>query len=374
MREVEGDRLAGDEIVGHRPRRCCSSWRLTLLGWPRGPGRLRGSPSGDWDRLEEPLRAASPDRCRGRRDPGPVPARGHASSLVRSTTPDPRSSPTSRCSWRGRGPARPGPGHGLVGRRPVLRPVLPAALYRMRWWWITVLVVDVLLAVVMGWWLLEHSIESSLASRSRSAARRERLRELLQRVRRRPFALRVWTNNFWLSALCIASGVFLPAGPLHALHEHAQPGGRRLDHGAARPGGALRPHRPPRAPRADLPLRGGRGGLRLFWSWVSPVLARAPRPSVPRAAALGTALGLVVLLLLCGVIEAFVTPSPPTCAVGIGVLAEAAFFTYVHRRPVGPPARRERRRRRGRAGLRGAGRRLSRVRRRQSSPRLLSSR
>ena len=45
------------------------------------------------------------------------------------------------------------------------------------------------------------------------------------------------------------------------------------------------------------------------------------------------AIGLVVVLLVTGVIEAFVTPSPlPTWArVGIGVLAEAVFFAYVIR-------------------------------------------
>ena len=43
------------------------------------------------------------------------------------------------------------------------------------------------------------------------------------------------------------------------------------------------------------------------------------------------ALGLVAVLLVSGVIEAFVTPSPlPIGArVGIGIVAEAAFFAYV---------------------------------------------
>ena len=47
--------------------------------------------------------------------------------------------------------------------------------------------------------------------------------------------------------------------------------------------------------------------------------------------AVGVALGLVVVLLLCGVIEAFVTPSPlPTWArIGIGVTAWTLFMAYV---------------------------------------------
>ncbi|MEZ5097400.1 MAG: hypothetical protein R2731_15670 [Nocardioides sp.] len=43
------------------------------------------------------------------------------------------------------------------------------------------------------------------------------------------------------------------------------------------------------------------------------------------------AIGLVAVLFVSGLIEAFVTPSPlPTFArVGIGILAEATFLTYV---------------------------------------------
>ena len=46
---------------------------------------------------------------------------------------------------------------------------------------------------------------------------------------------------------------------------------------------------------------------------------------------MAVALGLVVVLAVSGVVEAFVTPSPlPTWArVSIGVLVEVAFLTYV---------------------------------------------
>jgi uncharacterized membrane protein SpoIIM required for sporulation len=48
-------------------------------------------------------------------------------------------------------------------------------------------------------------------------------------------------------------------------------------------------------------------------------------------AAAALALGLVAVLFVSGVIEAFVTPSPlPTWArLGIGVIAEVAFISYV---------------------------------------------
>jgi uncharacterized membrane protein SpoIIM required for sporulation len=73
-------------------------------------------------------------------------------------------------------------------------------------------------------------------------------------------------------------------------------------------------------------------GLRLGWTVIDP----GPRR---RAAALGeegraaitVALGLVGVLLISGIIEAFVTPSPlPTAArIAIGCVVEFAFLGYV---------------------------------------------
>ena len=73
-------------------------------------------------------------------------------------------------------------------------------------------------------------------------------------------------------------------------------------------------------------------GLRLFWAWVDPG-ARTRVQSVAHEgrSAAAVALGLVLVLLVSGVIEAFVTPSglPTWARIGIGVVAEAAFFAYV---------------------------------------------
>jgi uncharacterized membrane protein SpoIIM required for sporulation len=72
-------------------------------------------------------------------------------------------------------------------------------------------------------------------------------------------------------------------------------------------------------------------GLRLGWTVIDP----GPRPRTAALAAEGrTALGMVVgltaMLLVSGVLEAFVTPSPlPTpLRIGIGGLVEALFLTY----------------------------------------------
>jgi hypothetical protein len=73
-------------------------------------------------------------------------------------------------------------------------------------------------------------------------------------------------------------------------------------------------------------------GLRLGWTVIDP----GPRPRSRALAEEGRAsvtiaLGLIVVLLVSGVIEAFVTPSPlPTWArITIGFCAEAVFLGYV---------------------------------------------
>jgi hypothetical protein len=73
-------------------------------------------------------------------------------------------------------------------------------------------------------------------------------------------------------------------------------------------------------------------GLRVFWAWVEPG-PRSRLDAVSREArsAMTVALGLVVVLFVSGVVEAFVTPSalPTWARIGIGVFVEALFLTYV---------------------------------------------
>jgi len=73
-------------------------------------------------------------------------------------------------------------------------------------------------------------------------------------------------------------------------------------------------------------------GMRLGWSVVSP--GNRPRGQVlaeQGRAVVAVAVGLVGVLLVAGLIEAMVTPSPlPTFVrIGVGVAAEIAFLTYV---------------------------------------------
>jgi uncharacterized membrane protein SpoIIM required for sporulation len=143
----------------------------------------------------------------------------------------------------------------------------------------------------------------------------------------------VWTNNAWVAALCIVMGVLiLPvvwilltnvvnvgvAGGLMAAHDRLE-----LFFGLILPHGLL---------ELTAVFVAAGAGLRLGWSWIDP----GPRT---RLAALGEegraaaaiALGLVVVLLVSGAIEGFVTPSslPTVARIGIGVVAELVFLGYV---------------------------------------------
>ncbi|MCV7101705.1 stage II sporulation protein M [Mycobacterium palustre] len=148
------------------------------------------------------------------------------------------------------------------------------------------------------------------------------------------FALQVWVNNSWVSAQCIAMSVLLGLpipiilfnnaanlGLIAGLMFQAGKGGILL--------GLLAPHGLLELTAVFL---AGATGMRLGWSVISP--GDRPRGQVLAEQGRGVvavAVGLVGVLLVSGLIEALVTPSPlPTFVrVGIGVIAEAAFLCYI---------------------------------------------
>src|SRR5947208_3943960 len=73
-------------------------------------------------------------------------------------------------------------------------------------------------------------------------------------------------------------------------------------------------------------------GLRLGWTMIDPgPRRRSDAIAEEGRSTVAIALGLVVVLAVSGVIEAFVTPSglPTWARLAIGAVAEVAFLTYV---------------------------------------------
>jgi uncharacterized membrane protein SpoIIM required for sporulation len=211
----------------------------------------------------------------------------------------------------------------------------PAALYRTRRWWIIVALVNVGAALVIGWWFLSHpQLESTLMSPSEiDKLVNTDFQHYYSEFAATHFAAEVWTHNAWLTALCIALGVLgvpvvyllfqnvLNVGLVGAIMINHHRGA--LFFGLILPHGML---------ELTAVFVAGATGLRLFWAWIDPgPRTRATALAQEGRSAIAVALGLVVVLAISGLIEAFVTPSPlPTWArISIGALAEAAFLVYV---------------------------------------------
>ncbi|WP_148572825.1 stage II sporulation protein M [Nocardioides caldifontis] len=257
-------------------------------------------------------------------------------SVIRSEAPD----PTVIAYLSGilaRARTRAGVGGGVSWREAgrFFTTTFPAALYRTSRWWLATLVANVVVGVAIGWWFLEHPrVEQTLVSP-------EEVDQLVNvdfeayysSYEASHFAAQVWTNNAWVAALCIALGVFgLPVvyllwtnvlniavtGSIMVRHDRGD-----LFFGLILPHGML---------ELTAVFVAAGVGLRVFWSWVAPgPMSRGSSLAREGRAAVAVAMGLVVVLLVSGVIEAFVTPSglPTWARISIGALAELAFLAYV---------------------------------------------
>jgi len=211
----------------------------------------------------------------------------------------------------------------------------PAALYRLRWWWLGTLGANVVVTAVMLLWLLDHpNVEQSLMSPAEVDDLVNRDFEGYYSANAAGhFAAQVWINNAWVAALCLALGVLgfpVVVALFRNIANLAIIGSimTRHDRGAHFWGLIL--------PHGLLELTAvfvaGGVGLRLFWSWIEPgELSRSQSLAREGRTAGTVALGLVAVLFVSGLIEAFVTPSglPTWARVGIGLLAEALFLGYV---------------------------------------------
>jgi uncharacterized membrane protein SpoIIM required for sporulation len=144
----------------------------------------------------------------------------------------------------------------------------------------------------------------------------------------------VWVNNSWVAAQCIAYAILLGIPIPWVLFQNAANlgviGGLMVDAGKADVlFGLLIPHGLLELTAVFL---AGAVGMRLGWTVISP--GDRPRGQVlaeQGRAVVAAAVGLAGVLLVSGLLEALVTPSPlPTfLRIAIGVAAEVAFLSYV---------------------------------------------
>jgi len=225
------------------------------------------------------------------------------------------------------------------GAREVVRFVtvtFPASVYLNRRWWLLVTAAWLLVATAIAWWVATNpSVQASIAAP-------EQIRQLVEHdfadyYSENPatsFAAQVWTNNAWVAAGCLVLGVFLGLPVIYILYINAlniavsaglmvAAGRADVFFGLITPHGLL---------ELTAVFVAAGAGLRLGWTVIDPGSStRADALAVAGRSAVAIAIGLVGVLLLSGVIEAFVTPSglPTWARIGVGVLAEAAFLAYV---------------------------------------------
>ncbi|WP_052869218.1 stage II sporulation protein M [Streptomyces niger] len=215
----------------------------------------------------------------------------------------------------------------------------PAALYRLRRWWIPTAVLSTVAAALIGWWIAAHpEVQSSIGAP-------EALREMTKPGGQyetyysshpaAAFAAQVWTNNAQAAALCLVLGAFLCVPALWVLFQNMLNVGVGI--GLMSSAGRLDTFLGLILPHGLLELTAvfvaGGVGLKLGWTVVDPgPRTRRDALAAEGRAALGVAVGLAAVLLVSGAIEGFVTPSglPTWLRIAIGVVAELAFLAYVY--------------------------------------------
>ncbi|GAU68507.1 hypothetical protein SSP35_08_00010 [Streptomyces sp. NBRC 110611] len=215
----------------------------------------------------------------------------------------------------------------------------PAAVYRLRHWWIPTAIGSTVVAVLIGWWIAAHpEIQASIGAPEDLRAMTRPGGEYETYYSSHPaasFAAKVWTNNAQAVALCLVLGAFVGLPVLWVLFQNMLNLGVGI--GLMSSAGRLDTFLGLILPHGLLELTAvfvAAGiGLRLGWTLIDP------GPRTRRAAlaeegrsALGVALGLAAVLFVSGVLEGFVTPSglPTWARIGIGVLAELGFLLYVY--------------------------------------------
>ncbi|MEU4689421.1 stage II sporulation protein M [Actinoplanes sp. NPDC023714] len=292
--------------------------------------------AGEWDRMEQLARrrrltAAEADEL--------VVLYQRAAthlSVLRRRSPDPVVlADLSRQLMAGRAAINRGQGFAWRAIPRFLLRTFPAQLYETRRWWITLGVLLMAAGTALTWYINAYPQVAA------HFLNEDQIADLVggdfvgyySEYRPQNFAGQVWTNNAVLTAQCIAAGVLiLPVFYLLGVNllNIAITGGVLFGNGA---GDTFLTYL---APHGLLELTcvfiGAAVGLRIGWAWIAPGPARTRRQALTDRARSGMliAIGLVPVLAVAGLLEAYVTPStlPPAARIGLGALAWLAFVAY----------------------------------------------
>ncbi|MBD8584916.1 stage II sporulation protein M [Frigoribacterium sp. CFBP 13729] len=211
---------------------------------------------------------------------------------------------------------------------------LPAALWRVRWLSIAVLLVTVVVATSFAVWAAgSPAVLASFGSEEfRRQFATEDFVDYYSESAPSSFTGQVWTNNAFIAAQCVAFGITGVWVPYVVLSNAMNVG---ISAGLMAEQGRLEYFFLYILPHGQLELYSifvaGGAGLMIFWSWVAPGARTRGQALAQDGRALVTvAVGLMLALLVSGVIEGFVTRQdwPWPIKIGIGTVALAGFLAY----------------------------------------------
>jgi uncharacterized membrane protein SpoIIM required for sporulation len=211
---------------------------------------------------------------------------------------------------------------------------IPAALYRIRWLSLAVTLATIAIAVLHFFWVAgDPRVLASMGSQADlEKYANEQFISYYSEYSEFSFGATVWTNNAFIAAICVATGV-TGFFPLNVLYQNAASTGQIA--AVMNEYGRLDDFFLYIAPHGQLELYSifvaGAAGLAIFWSWVVPGRqSRAASLAAGGRSLMTVAVGLAMSLLVSGVIEGAVTrqPWPWPVKIGIGTVALLAFLWY----------------------------------------------
>jgi uncharacterized membrane protein SpoIIM required for sporulation len=211
----------------------------------------------------------------------------------------------------------------------------PVAAYRARWWWLGAAVASITVAVAIGWWIARSpGVQAALLPPAAAKALvQQQFQGYYTANPASSFAAQVWTNNVWVAAQALIFGILLGIPTVYVLLMNAVNGGVDAGYLFAHGKGALffsliLPHGMLELSAVFLAAA---AGLRLGWTVIDPGNRRRGQALAQEGrSAVTITIGLIVVLGVSGIIEAFVTPSslPAWARITIGAVAVTAFIGY----------------------------------------------
>ncbi|OLE38032.1 MAG: hypothetical protein AUG48_02775 [Actinobacteria bacterium 13_1_20CM_3_68_9] len=293
--------------------------------------------AGQWRRLEDLARRRKLDPAEADELVSLYQRAATHLSVVRSRSPDPALvAKLSRIVLTARGAITGGSAFSwrTVGR--FFTHTFPLAVYEAWAWWSAVAVANTALALLMMYYVAGHpDVQAAFLSD-------DKIQQIVNsdfagyysENQAQNFALEVWTHNALLTGQCLVAGVLvLPVLYLLAMNlfNLGLIGGVMIGNGRSDVFfGLIIPHG---LLELTAVFIAAGVGLRIGWAWIAPGPGRTRGRALAQTARSGmlVALGLVGVLAVSGLLEAFVTPSPlPTILrIAIGVLVWGAFLAYV---------------------------------------------